>query len=428
MMPDPVVITGGGLVCALGNTIDGAWQALIGTRSGIKPLDSFEFSGFSCRSAATVSGIDPSSLGIHRRDARIMGRHTHMLIEAARDAYAAAGIGSSGISPDDIGFFAGMGTVDYEVDDLLPALLKSLGPDGSFDYDHFFTTGYQEIHPLWPLSMLNNISFCQAAIDLNIRGENTVFSPHADSGAAAVAEGLMTLLEDRARIVLAGGVSEIVSPASLARAGLFGILSPDDSSSTNLCRPFSQERRGTVPGEGCGILSLELRSSADSRGASYSAMIMGYGTAFERDADNGVASADAMTESMHKALESASLAPGEIDLIIAHGDGTMVGDGNEAAAIHQIFSENLGDLIVYSSKPALGHLFSAAPAVDLLLASRMISVGIIPAVAGAEAYSDAALFQIPAGVPVQKRLRRIMVNGFSCEGHSSTLIIGAVRE
>ena len=81
-----------------------------------------------------------------------------------------------------MGFFAGMGTVDYHLEDLLPAVAKSLSQSGDLDYDRFFSAGYQEIYPLWPLGMLNNVAFCQAAIHFGLRGENAVFSPHGDAG------------------------------------------------------------------------------------------------------------------------------------------------------------------------------------------------------------------------------------------------------
>jgi 3-oxoacyl-[acyl-carrier-protein] synthase II len=109
-----------------------------------------------------------------------------------------------------------------------------------------------EVHgdlPLWPLSMLNNISFCQVAMNLDIQGENTVFSPHGDSGVMAVAEGMKALWDQRARVVLCGGVSEKVNPLSLARAHLNGILNTTGPQNNQLCRPFDVGKRDQ--GGGC---------------------------------------------------------------------------------------------------------------------------------------------------------------------------------
>ena len=426
-MDEDIVITGASIVCSLGNTLAEVWDALLSSRHGIRPIEGFDTSGFSCKTAAQVRGIDPSELGIARRDARIMGKHSCMLIKCSRDAYRDAKIDGASVPGEDIGFFVGMGMVDYSIDDLLPAVVKSLGPDGNLDYDRFYTAGYQEIYPLWPLSMLNNISFCQAAIGLNIRGENTVFSPHADSGGQAIAEGALTVLEKKAAVVFAGGVSEMVSPLSIARAGIFEILNESCDESGMRCRPFGQNRKGTVLGEGCGIVSLETKSSADGRCAGYSARVDGYGYACQKDEEALCPSVSAMSQSMEQALAVAGIDLNDIDLIIAHGDGTINSDRNEAEAIHNVFHNCLSRIIVYSSKSALGNLLAASPAVDVILGSCMIEHGIIPPSPFMDTPDSSAGFRLVTGGPLRFRPERIMINAFSYEGQCTSLIIGAVR-
>lgn len=430
-MTEAVVITGAGITTSLGHTVSDVWTALLAGQAGIRPFQQND-TGLSaaspdCRVAATVNGLDPAGLGIHPRDARIMGRHAHMLIKASRDAHAAASVDRAAMSPEDIGFYAGMGMVDYSVDDLLPCVLKSLAGDGSIDYDRFYTSAYREIHPLWPLSMLNNISFCQAAIGLDIRGENTVFSPHADSGALAIAEGVRTLLEDRALLVLAGGVSEVVSPLSLARGDFFGILAPAANGADAHCMPFGLGRQGTVLGEGCGIISLELRSHADKRGAPYAAMITGFGMACGRERPASCPSAGAVGTAMRQALLTAELEPRQIDLIIAHGDGTPAGDRNEAEAIQQVFAGDAGHPPVYSSKAALGNMLAGGAAVDVILGACMIEQGISPPVAGSYTPDSSLKVALVQDRPASPGPRRIMVNALSYEGQCSSLIIEAVR-
>ncbi|MBI5676348.1 MAG: hypothetical protein HZC48_11085 [Nitrospirae bacterium] len=415
-MDDKVVITGTGMVTSLGFSASETWNALLAGKSGIKPIEDFDASGFNCRSAAQVNGLNPSDLGIHPRDARIMDKHSLMLMKCSHDAFRESHIERASIEGEDIGFFAGMGMVDYNRDDLLPALLKSRDSHGNLDYDRFFAGGYQEIHPLWPLSMLNNISFSQVAISLDIRGENAVFAPHADSGTSAVAEAVRILIEKKAKIALAGGVSEKVSPSSLARAGLAGILSTTENNREAVCRPFSAERNGTLPGEGCGILALELLSSARARGASYKTMITGYGFAF-----------DALSIAMQSAIKNAGLVPSDIDVIIANGDGTYSGDNSEADAIHQIFSDCMDKISVYSSKGALGNMFAGAPAVDIILGVNMLEHGLIPATLNSLPLDANVRFNLVYDKPLKTSLKRIMVNSQSYEGQCASLIIEAVE-
>jgi 3-oxoacyl-[acyl-carrier-protein] synthase II len=181
MTEDRVMITGAGIICSLGSHVPEVWDALISGKTGIGPIDEFDPSGFSCLLAAQVRPLDLSDLKIHPRDARIMDTPSYLLLKAALDAFRGARLEGTQIPREEIGFFAGMGMIDYDIEDLLPAVLKSLDATGGLDYSAFYSGGYTEVHPLWPLSMLNNIGFCQVGTNLDLQGENTVFSPHADS-------------------------------------------------------------------------------------------------------------------------------------------------------------------------------------------------------------------------------------------------------
>ncbi|MBF0318961.1 MAG: hypothetical protein HQL01_04030 [Nitrospirae bacterium] len=184
-MNEKAVITGLGVVCALGSMPGEVWDGLLG---GSCSVIRHELGAFPCKSAAVAACPSAQDLNIHKRDARIMNTHSYLLMDSAVRAYKEAHIETDPeITPESIGFFAGLPMVDYEIADLLPAVVKS--STAGFDLDSFYTKGYQEIYPLWPLSMLNNIALCQSSVKLKIRGENAVFSPHADSGVSAIAEG-----------------------------------------------------------------------------------------------------------------------------------------------------------------------------------------------------------------------------------------------
>ena len=427
---EQVVITGSGLVSSLGRTTEENWKAICSGKSGIRPISGFDAEGFTCRLAAEVGEINPEALGIHPRDARIMDTHAYLLMMATRNAFKDAGLDRAALPSEEIGFYAGMGMVDYRTDDILPAVLKSLGPEGLINYPAFYAEGYREIYPLWPLSMLNNITFCQVGIDLDIRGENAVFCPHADAGAQAITEGMRTILERKAKAVLAGGVSEKVSPSSLARLHLAGVAKNTTEAENTKCIPFTKEGKGTILGEGAGMISLELRDSADRRGAPYSVMMSGYGHMCEPMEEGPAPSASAIANAMGRALEVASLQPEDIDLIIAHGDGAAFSDRSEAEAITIVFGKRTGLVPVFSSKAALGNLLAGAPAADIILGMHMIEKGIIPAVIhdGAEGLHHAAEgVGLVTGEPLIKDIRRIMVNCQSYEGQAASIIIEAVK-
>jgi 3-oxoacyl-[acyl-carrier-protein] synthase II len=423
-MDNSVVITGAGLISSLGPGVSETWNNLLSGRHGMRRIQGFDPAGFDCHFAAQVSGLDPSVLNIHPRDARIMDKHSFMLMKCSHEAYRQARLDTGHVQGEDIGFFAGMGMVDYDVEDILPAVRKSAGPGAGLDYNAFFSHGYREIYPLWPLSMLNNISFCQVAISMNIRGENAVYSPHADSGMQAVVDASHTVIDKKAEVAVAGGVSEKVSPLSLARAQLHGVLYDGDIEHEMVCRPFSSERSGTVLGEGCGMLALELRSSADRRGVPYKVMIRGYGYSFGREGDSYSPTSEAIESAMDNAIRDARVKPSDIDALIVHGDGTRTGDKNEIEAVHTVFQSCVDRVAVFSSKGALGNLLAGAPAVDVILGMNMIENGIIPpAVHSSPAEMDIR-FHLVTGDPLRKDLNLVMINALSYEGQCMSLIIG----
>jgi 3-oxoacyl-[acyl-carrier-protein] synthase II len=264
-----------------------------------------------------------------------------------------------------------MGLVDPEVADLRAAVLQSMGPAGP-DFQKFFAGAYREIYPLWPLAMLNNVGFCLAAMGLGIRGENATFSPAADGAVTALAEAAAAVAGGRAAAALAGGVSEAVSPWSLARAHRLATLSP-----TGRCRPFDPGRDGTVPGEGGGLLVLEPESSARTRGAAPLAMLAGWSLTWDDDGAAGLARAAGL------ALAMAGAEGGSVGLIMAQGDGTPAGDEAETAAIGQILGSSAGGVPVLAAKAFLGHCGPGAPALDAVLATRILAGADRPAVLAA---------------------------------------------
>ena len=428
MAENRVVITGVGIVCSLGSDVSEVWEALLSGKTGIRPIEGFDPGGFGCTFAAQTQPLDPVDLGIHPRDSRIMDTHSYLLMKGSRDAFHQSRLKETSIPRQEIGFFAGMGMVDYEVEDLLPAILKSLDGVGNLDYSTFYSKGYTEIYPLWPLSMLNNISFCQVAMSLDIQGENTVFSPHGDSGVMAVAEGMKALWDQRARVALCGGVSEKVNPLSLARAQLNGILNTISPQNNQLCRPFDVGRKGTILGEGCGAIALELESSARKRGVPWLASMTGYGSTCEVEDRFSGPTARAVVMAMKEALERGGHKPSDIDVVIAHGEGTIRGDRNEIEAIHSVFSDCIDQVHVFSSKGSVGHLLAGAPLVDTILGVSMLRSGFVPRTLHTLSPESFIRFPLVYREPLRLEPRRILVNSQSYEGQAASLILESVTD
>ena len=174
------------------------------------------------------------------------------------------------------------------------------------------------------------------------------------------------------------------------------------------------------------MLSLELQSSADARGAGYGASVSGYGFAFDPGEDEAAPAVNAIAYAMQQAVEAANLKPEDIDLIITHGDGTGAGNKNEIEAIHEVFASCLDKIRGFSTKGAIGHLHAAAPVVDAIFGMQILEQGVIPATIkgpGSVEVEDKMRFHVITGEPLTANVRRILINCQSHEGQCASLIL-----
>ncbi len=399
-----IVITGMGAVCALGSTVPEIWENLLSGKSGVGPVTGFDAGAFGL--AAQVKNLDEIKSDIPPQLAKTMGKHLSLLLKSTDEAYRHAVLAGAGFAPGDVGFFTGMGMVDYHVEDLLPAVLKSLSTEGELDYDKFFSRGYQEIYPLWSLGMLNNVAFCQAAIHFGIRGENLVLAPHGDSGIMALAEAVNALREGRALVALAGGVSEEVSAPSLARAALNG-LSNESVLGDSVGLPL---------GEGSAMLVCEPLSPARKRGIEPLAAICGFGFSCARESAGSSPHCEGLTASMQSALSQAGLGPEQIDVV-------MLGSWKhreESRAIDKVFcgEEGTGPILV-SAIPALGELLAAGPILNAIIGIRILNSGTVPEAMSVKRAGDNDFSR--GGMDLDAA--RVLINTVSYEGQCASFVI-----
>lgn len=423
---EKVVVTGVGMVTSLGATAAETYSALSAGNTGIRPVSGLDPQTFGCRMAAQIRHMDPSDAVIHPRDARVMRLQGLMLMKAAREALVNGDLDPCAVGDSSVGLFVGMGHLDYEFEELLPAIRVCLDSDGWFNHDAFFSSGYREIHPLWPLSILNNMTLCQLGITFGIKGENAVFAPYGDAGARAVAEGMHAIREGKAAAVLAGGVSEKISPLSLTRNSSSDLLSTDPPLMQKACISSYDEGTGPVLGEGCGVMVLESRAGAEKRGVPFLAEVSGFGSAVERQGARPWPTSGAVQRAMEKAVTDAGIDPTSVDLIIAHGDGTP-GDRNENDAIRRLFSDAGRRIVAYASKGALGDLVAASPVADAILGVHVIQKGTIPPTLPVGRSEYPPPLNLICEKAQVKSPEHVLINTRGHQGQSASLVISACR-
>ena len=359
-----------------------------------------------CRLRSSIgpgTGLAGHKTDIPHQLAKTMGKHLSLLLKSAGEAFEHSGFRPGTFSPGDAAFFAGMGMVDYSIDDLLPAVRGSLDPTNELDYDRFFSRGYQEIYPLWPLGMLNNVVFCQAAIHFGLQGENCVFSPHGDAGVLALYEAVQVLREGRAKFAAAGGVSEEISPLSLARARLKGVIGN------------RLEHGASFLGECGAMLILEPLALAEHRGAKPLAGICGFGFSCEKDMKNGSVSALAASSSIEAALSDAGIGPDGIDLVLLGGSGHE----NALNAVQSVFNASGNVPIALSSASLLAKLMPPLPIMDAIIGIHILaSLAGIPKGLGASLNGNTS-----AAASLRTGNARVLVHAAGYEGQCASLII-----
>lgn len=246
------------------------------------------------------------------------------------------------------------------------------------------------------------------------RGYVTTISTACSSSANAIMLGARLIRSGRLKRVLVGGTD------SLTRFTLNGFSSLEILSPTG-CRPFDRNRNGLTIGEGAAMLVLESEEVADP--ACVICEVSGYANineAFHATASSADGAGALMA--MTGALASAQLNPADIDYINAHGTGTEINDLSEGRAIENLFG---GTLPYFSStKGYTGHTLGAAGAVEAVISALALKQGFIPGGLNHSVFMP-ELRIVPVTDNLYRRPRHVMSNSFGFGGNNTSIIFSA---
>lgn len=392
-----------GAVTPIGNSVGELTDALFRGVSGAGPLRRFDPGTLPTRFAAEVKGVKSEF-----RDVKIA-----FAVRAAREAMRQAfGPGEKMPARSRSALSAGLGLELFSVEDLVASRTPGFAPpEDRFARMTFLNTPSDLcLHLIGAEFRLNlppmvHISACAAGTD-------------------AIGAGFQAIRDGVADVVLAGGTDSMINPMGLG--GFCRITAPStrNDSPETASRPFDATRDGFVLGEGSGFLVLEEESHARARGAASLARISGYGNSLDAHSvsDPHPEGAGAL-RAMREALASAGIGPDEISAVNAHGTGTPKNDPAETKAIRALLGPRADEVPVHSTKSMIGHLISAAGAVETIAAIQCIRARKMHATINLTKVADDCGLRHVVGEPLATPLRHVLKNSFGFGGQNACIVI-----
>jgi len=403
-----VVVTGIGMVTAIGLDTATTWANLLNGVSGVRQIEGIDTEGLRTTIGAQVVDFDPDkSLG--RKEARRMDRFAQFAVVAANQAVEYAGLKISDSNRDQVAVVIGSGIGG------ITTLVEQ--------YDTMKEKGPGRVSPFLMPMMLGNLAAGQVSIQLGARGPVSCPVTACSTGADAIGEAYGMIRDGTVTSAIAGGTEASITPIVVAGFNACNALSERNDEPERASRPFDAHRDGFVLGEGAGILVLESLDSALARGAKPIAEMISYaatGDAFHVTLPppdgNGT------IRSMQLALQRAGIDANEVDYLNAHGTSTPINDASETNAIKQVFGEYAYRLPISSTKSMVGHLLGAAGSVEAAVTVLAIQDSVVPPTINLENIDPDCDLDY---TPVHKRRGHVRVgmsNSMGFGGHNTTLL------
>ncbi len=407
-----VVITGMGMVTAVGNDRDSTWEALKTGTNGIAPLVLMDTEGFKVNFGGEVKNFDPLE-AMDAKEARKADRFCQLAMAAAVQAMDQADIKELSDS-----YRAGV------------IIGSGIGGMLTFEEQHskLINRGARGVSPMFIPMMIGDMASGLVSIRYGFRGANYCTLSACASGGHALGSAYDQIILGHADVMIAGGAEAAVCPMALAGFANMKALSTRNDNPAAASRPFDKDRDGFVLGEGAGILVLESEEHAMNRGATIYGEVCGYGmTGDAYHMTQPDTEGRGAFGSMSQALRTSGIKAVQVGYINAHGTSTHFNDKIESGAIRQVFGDHAANLKVSSTKSMIGHLLGAAGAVEAVITTLALKEGILPPTINYNTPDpECDLFYCP-NEAVKQEVDFALSNSFGFGGHNVTLCLGARR-
>lgn len=393
-----IVITGMGIVSPVGNGVENFWQSLAAGKSGIEESSLFDARLFSHRLYGLIKDFDFTPFVDSRGK---IGRASAFGIEATREALC-----QSGLSANDQAAYTKTGVS-------IGSLAGEVALREEVWLEHGYNPELERVFTLFTAPLVSQ----NIARWFRLKGPNSTMSTACSSAAYAVAEACEILRNNLASVMVVGGVESV----SLPGHGNFIRINALDPQKV---RPFDKERKGTIIGEGAGIMVLEPLESAVARGVPILAEVKGVGISCDGYHESAPdPTCRQMMNAMRRAIEDASLPLESIDCISAHGTGTIPNDRLETKAIKDLFGEKAKNISITANKSMLGHGIGSACAASAIAAVQMINNNLVVPTINYEHPDPECDLDYTINTARSRELNNVMVNSYGFGGNNGSVII-----
>jgi len=364
-----IVITGMGIISPVGNKISECWENIVGGKSGIGKIESFDTDGSATQIAAAVKDFDVTDYDMTVKDARKLDVFLQYAMAAAYQAMNDAGLADNKetqqIPAQRIGVAIGSGIGGISTIGQTALDLENKGP--------------RRVSPFFVPSTVVNMAAGNVAIKYGLQGPNFAIATACTTGTHNIGYGARTIAYGDADIMVVGGAEMATCPLGVGGFAAARAMSTRNDEPEKASRPWDKDRDGFVLGDGSGVLVLEEYEHAKARGANIYCEISGFG--MSDDAFHITSPSEGGEGAMHAmehALRDAGLQPADVQYINAHGTSTQLGDIAETKAIRSLFKEAADSVAVSSTKSMTGHLLGAAGAIEAIFTALAVKNNIAP--------------------------------------------------
>jgi 3-oxoacyl-[acyl-carrier-protein] synthase-1 len=413
LQPEDVVVTGRGVLCAIGNSLAEVLPALRSGKSGLAHDPDFAERGFRCQVSGKVRGLDPA-LYLTEEQRLSMSKTSLYSSIAAMQAVREAGLSEAALQREETGVALGCGlgsgesfmrSVQIVVEQKSPRRVGAHGVD----------------------TTMSSTCSANATVLFKTRGVGEAISSACATGLHNIGYAYRLIKHGYEDTMICGSAEEDSWQLAMGFDSMRVLCADSNAEPFRASRPLDRTRSGFIASGGAGVVVLESFRRARERGAKPLARIAGFWSSSDGSGDMTAPAADGQRRLLQRVLRDARLSPGDVDYVNLHGTSTLSGDVLEV----QSLARELGPsgYLVSSSKSQIGHALGAAGSIELVFTLLMLEHGFVaPSINVREL--DPRLEphrELIAFEATERPLRYAMTNNFGFGNTNGSMILEAVE-